>query len=86
MTAPATSRKSKRSRTLPSPNSVLDQDALELALEANGIAPLKPAHWNAFYGQLHRQNYPPLPEFVDNYYPSFFQDTISWLKVTLFIS
>lgn len=58
--------KSKR-RQPPSPNSVLDRKAFENALEEASIH-VKKAHMDAFYQQLHRQHYPPLAKFVENYY------------------
>ena len=65
MTAPA--RPSKRSRKPPSPNSVLDRKALLQALDAQGLT-FKAVHIETFYQALHRQHYPDLPDFVENYY------------------
>jgi sorting nexin-8 len=61
MTAP------RRSRSPPSPDSILDRKALERALDAANI-PLKKQHVDAFYQSLHRQHYPSLQEFVETYY------------------
>ncbi|KAI2498163.1 hypothetical protein MHU86_16306 [Fragilaria crotonensis] len=63
MTAP----KSKRSRSLPSPNSILDRVALLKALDDRGIS-LKARQIEGFYQALHRQHYPELDKFVENYY------------------
>ena len=61
-------RTNKRSRRKPPyPNSVLDRKALLQALDAKGLT-LKPVHVTAFYQLLHRQHYPDLPQFVENYY------------------
>jgi sorting nexin-8 len=59
--------KVKGRRQPPYPNSILDRQALTEALEEAGI-PLKRVHMDAFYQALHRQHYPPLPEFVESYY------------------
>lgn len=66
MTAPIPSS-SKRSRSPPFPNSILDQNAFLGALEDRKIF-LKPTQIDTFYQSLHRQHYPELPVFVDNYY------------------
>jgi hypothetical protein len=60
-------RKVKGRRQAPYPNSILDRQALTEALEEAGI-PLKRIHMDAFYQALHRQHYPSLPKFVENYY------------------
>jgi sorting nexin-8 len=59
--------KVKGRRQPPYPNSILDRKALTEALEEAGI-PIKRIHIDAFYQALHRQHYPPLAEFVENYY------------------
>ncbi len=60
-------RTSKRSRKAPSPNSILDRKALVRALDERGLA-IKSVHIDAFYQSLHRQHYPDLAEFINNYY------------------
>lgn len=57
----------KRFRKPPNPNSVLDRQALIDALDKKGIV-LKSKQIDGFYQCLHRQHYPDLPTFVDNYY------------------
>jgi adenine C2-methylase RlmN of 23S rRNA A2503 and tRNA A37 len=57
----------KRSRSLPSPNSILDRSALIEALESRNIT-LKSKQIEGFYQALHRQHYPKLGKFVENYY------------------
>ena len=59
--------KVKGRRQAPYPNSILDRKALTEALEEIGIS-IKRMHMDAFYQSLHREYYPPLPEFVANYY------------------
>lgn len=59
--------KSKRSRSAPSPNSILDRPALMKALDERGIV-LKSNQISGFYQALHRQHYPELDVFVENYY------------------
>jgi adenine C2-methylase RlmN of 23S rRNA A2503 and tRNA A37 len=58
---------SKRTRTAPFPNSILDRKALIQALEDRLIF-LKPLQLETFYQSLHRQHYPELPAFVEQYY------------------
>jgi sorting nexin-8 len=65
MTAPKKS--SSRSRSPPCPNSILDRKALCQALEDRNIH-VKPSQIETFYQCLHRQHYPELPVFVENYY------------------
>eukprot|EP00934_Nitzschia_sp_Nitz4_P001510 Nitzschia sp. Nitz4//scaffold122_size67431//25934//27584//NITZ4_006085-RA/size67431-augustus-gene-0.52-mRNA-1//1//CDS//3329534403//1510//frame0 len=57
----------KQRRKAPYPNSVLDRAALVESLESAGIV-LKQLHLDGFYQSLHRQHYPELQEFVQNYY------------------
>jgi hypothetical protein len=59
--------KVKGRRKAPYPNSILDRKALTEALEEGGIS-VKAIHIDGFYQALHRQHYPPLPQFVENYY------------------
>ncbi len=59
--------KIKRKRDRLSPKPVLDQKLLTEALKAKGIS-LKQIHFDTFYQLLHRQNYPSLQSFVDEYY------------------
>ena len=54
-------------RKAPYPNSILDRKALTEALEGDGIS-VKRLHIDAFYKALHKQKYPPLSVFVENYY------------------
>ena len=61
------SRQKKQRRKAPYPNSVLDLPALAERLEEAGIS-LKRPHFEAFYQALHRQHYPSLEKFVENYY------------------
>jgi hypothetical protein len=72
MTALTTEQRPKRarSRRAPYPNSVLDKKALIESLEDANLygSTVQPVHISAFYQALHRQHYPPLPEFVNNYY------------------
>lgn len=56
-----------RGRPTPSPRSILDRQALLKALDARDIA-VKPGHIDGFYQALHRQHYPSLSEFVEQYY------------------
>ena len=70
-TTMVTSRNAKpRKRQLPHPNSVLDTPNFIEALERAGLYGIKiqPVHILAFYQALHRQHYPDLPTFVQNYY------------------
>jgi len=67
MTAPQRPTPTKRSRKAPSPNSILDRQAFEAALDEAGLT-IKMIHIDTFYQALHRQHYPDLPEFVANYY------------------
>jgi len=54
-------------RKAPSPNSILDKRALRKALDDRGIE-VSARHLEAFYQCLHRQNYPDLPTFLENYH------------------
>jgi hypothetical protein len=62
--------KRSRSRRAPYPNSVLDKKGLIEALEEANLygSTVQPVHIAAFYQALHRQHYPPLPQFVENYF------------------
>lgn len=62
-----TTRQKKQRRKASYPNSVLDRQKLTESLEEAGIS-LKRIHMDAFYQLLHRQHYPPLEKFVENYY------------------
>ena len=55
-----------RGRKAPYPNSILDRRVLQQALEDRGIV-VKPMHIDGFYQALHRQHYPDLPEFVEQF-------------------
>ena len=59
--------KVKGRRKAPYPNSILDRKALTEALEEAGIS-VKRMHMDEFYKALHKQHYPPLAEFVENYF------------------
>ena len=59
--------KIKGRRKAPYPNSILDRKALTEALEEAGIS-VKRMHMDEFYKALHKQHYPPLAQFVENYY------------------
>jgi len=59
--------KVKGRRKAPYPNSILDRKAFTEALEVAGIS-VKRIHVDEFYKILHKQNYPPLREFAENYY------------------
>ena len=61
-----TELKSRRRRKAPSPNSILDQKAVLRALDERGIA-LRSIHLEGLYQALHRQHYPDLLTFVENY-------------------
>jgi sorting nexin-8 len=54
-------------RKAPFPRSILDRKSFLEALDEAGIS-LKPLHVDAFYQAIHREHYPPLPEFVKKYY------------------
>lgn len=54
-------------RQAPSPNSILDRRSLEQALDEQGLGVVKKAHLDGFYQMLHRQHYPELNVFVQNY-------------------
>jgi adenine C2-methylase RlmN of 23S rRNA A2503 and tRNA A37 len=54
-------------RKAPPVKSILDRDKLEQALDDAGIS-VKKIHIDALYQALHRQRYPDLPQFVENYY------------------
>mmetsp|Transcript_18068 Transcript_18068/g.41461 ORF Transcript_18068/g.41461 Transcript_18068/m.41461 type:complete len:610 (+) Transcript_18068:231-2060(+) len=66
--------KVKGRRKAPYPNSILDRKALTEALEETGIS-VKRIHMDEFYKALHKQRYPPLPQFVENYYANDGKDT-----------
>ena len=57
---------SSRGRKAPCPNSILDRRVLQQALEDRGIV-IKPIHIEGFYQALHRQHYPDLPVFVEQF-------------------
>ena len=58
----------KKTRRKPAyPKSILDRDAVLESLEEAGIN-IKPMHLDGFYQSLHRQHYPSLHKFVENYY------------------
>lgn len=57
---------SSRGRKAPYPNSILDRRVLQQALEDRGIV-VKPMHIEGFYQALHRQHYPDLPVFVQQF-------------------
>jgi len=57
---------SKRRRSPLSPKPILDKGLLQEALNAKGII-FKDLHYDTFYQLLHRQHYPSLPNFVEQY-------------------
>jgi adenine C2-methylase RlmN of 23S rRNA A2503 and tRNA A37 len=59
--------KVKGRRQAPYPNSILDRKAFTEALEEADIH-VKRIHIDSLYQSLHRQHYPPLPQFVENYH------------------
>jgi hypothetical protein len=59
--------KVKGRRKGPYPQSILDKKALQEALDEAGV-PVKPIHIDGFYQSMHRQHYPSLRKFVENYY------------------
>jgi len=59
--------KVKGRRKAPYPNSILDRKAFTEALEEAGIS-VKRMHVDELYKALHKQRYPPLSQFVENYY------------------
>lgn len=59
--------KVKGRRKKPHPNSILDRKGLIEALEEADIS-VKHIHMDEFYKILHKQHYPPLAQFVENYY------------------
>ena len=65
--------KIKRRRDPLSPKPILDKLLLREALDARGIV-LKELQLDTFYQLLHRQHYPPLKDFVLEYYRN---DTVS---------
>ena len=67
MGAPSYARGTPRRRKGPSPNSILDRQALEDALERAGLD-IKKIHIDGFYQALHRQHYPELRDFIHTYY------------------
>lgn len=56
----------KKRRDPLSPKPILDRKILSQALKERGIT-IKDVHLDTFYQQLHRQNYPGLKEFVQEY-------------------
>jgi hypothetical protein len=63
-------RRQPRKRTVPRPNTILDTAHFIKTLEELNLygAKILPMHILAFYQALHRQHYPSLSEFVNNYY------------------
>jgi hypothetical protein len=59
-------KKGSRGRKAPYPNSILDRRVLQQALEDHGLI-VKPIHIEGFYQALHRQHYPDLPTFVEQF-------------------
>ena len=59
--------KVKGRRKGPYPHSILDRKLLTETLDEAGIV-VKPIHIDGFYQSMHRQHYPSLPKFVENYY------------------
>lgn len=57
----------RRSQSPPLQNSILDRKAFERALDSADVIVTK-RQMDGFYQALHRQHYPPLPDFVENYY------------------
>lgn len=64
----------RRSRKSPFPNSILDRPALTAALQKRGLfssdgqkGMMTAQHLDTFYQALHRQHYPDLDKFVENY-------------------
>ena len=55
-----------RGRKAPYPNSILDRRVLQQALDDRGLV-VKPIHIEGFYQALHRQHYPDLPDFVEQF-------------------
>ena len=62
-----TASKVKRRRDPLSPKPILDRKSLIQALKGRDIV-LKAIHYETFYKMLHRQHYPDLKTFVENYY------------------
>lgn len=67
VTVKSSTKTKKQRRKGPYPYSILDRNALTESLEQAGIS-LKGMHLEFFYQSLHKQHYPPLQEFVNNYY------------------
>ena len=65
-----TLRRQPRKRMVPNPNTILDTVRFIETLEELNLYGTKilPMHILAFYQALHRQHYPTLSEFVNNYY------------------
>jgi hypothetical protein len=57
----------RRKRDPLSPKPILDHKSLREALHKRGLV-VKESHLDTFYGLLHRQQYPNLSEFIQNYY------------------
>ena len=72
--------KLRRSNNAMSPKPILDRDLLTNALKKVNIH-LKANQLESFYQQLHRQNYPSLSEFVQNYYANQARDTSTPTKM-----
>jgi hypothetical protein len=64
----------KRSRQPPSPNSILDRQALVQALDEAGLV-VKDAHVTSFYQALHRHDYPDLADFFAQYEKTSIRNT-----------
>jgi adenine C2-methylase RlmN of 23S rRNA A2503 and tRNA A37 len=71
--------KKKTRRKAAYPRSILEKAALSESLEEAGVV-MKQLHVDNFYQALHRQHYPPLPEFVDNYYKFERKETLDTEK------
>jgi Radical SAM superfamily len=59
-------RETRRSRSPPSPNTILDRKALTKTLDDLNVR-VKERHVDYLYEHLHRQNYPELGTFVEEY-------------------
>lgn len=59
-------RESRRSRAPPAPNTILDRKALTKSLDDLNVV-VKKRHVDYLYEHLHRQNYPELLTFVEDY-------------------
>ena len=66
-------------RQAPPIKSILDRRELEQALDDAGIS-VKKIHIDTLYQALHRQHYPDLPQFLENYYKNEIGEELGELR------